>query len=534
VGLLGHIPQDVFNIFLGEAADLLGQWDEACCVLEKGDDTREALLWVMRSAQNLRRASRGVGLEEFAQALGSCEELIRELLRSDSQPHRAVLDTLALAHATLSRWLVGVRTDPDYVEDITALSDAIRICRSGIQRAIAEAQSMTAAAQDESHALPTMRMQKDNSLHAVNSSISLAQIRVEELIDAVGQLSTQHAVLAQCLKNGDRNSDAFNNAWEISFKLSSELQNRSVGLRMTSLAKLFGRVEDCILDLAEERGVALQFDHDGSDVEVDAALVDGLWKTLSQIVMTAFEIDFDTPDDRVRVGKLPSIVLKLTATAENGLVKICLEDDGRGIGENEPTNTSVELKSRLEDVRKHLAGISGTLRVIAEKNKATSYQISLPESLRLMDVVVVESLEQIYSLPNHLIDEVLEPGNFHTHTLRGDKQFIEYNAKIYPFVTLSELLEKVPPRQRPRVQASIAIERAHALLLRCGRETIALGVDKLIGKERSVVTPLTPHLQNVKGLAGTMMTGSGEPVLVVDLVEITDVFWTQRGEREVA
>jgi len=118
VGLLGHIPQDVFNIFLGEAADLLGQWDEACCQLEKGGDTREALLWIMRTAQNLRRASRGVGLDDFAQTLGSTEELIRELLKSDVQPHRTILDTLTLAHSTLCRWLVGVRTDPDTLKTL--------------------------------------------------------------------------------------------------------------------------------------------------------------------------------------------------------------------------------------------------------------------------------------------------------------------------------------------------------------------------------------------------------------------------------
>ncbi|MFZ9518867.1 MAG: chemotaxis protein CheW [Silvanigrellaceae bacterium] len=533
MGLLGHIPQDVFNIFLGEAADLLGQWDEACCALEKGEDTREALLWVMRCAQNLRRASRGVGLEEFAQTLGSSEELIRELLRSDSQPHKAILDTLTLAHSTLSRWLVGVRTDPDYVEDITALSDAIRICRSGMQRALAESQSMSAGSQDEPSGIQSVHLQKEGSLHA-NQTISLEQLRIEELIDSVGRLSTQHAVMAQCLKVGERNSETFNNAWDICSQLSIEIQNRAVGLRMTSLVKLFGRIEDYILDLAEERGLALQFDHDGGEVEVDVALIDGLWKTLSQLVMTAFEMDFDTPDERVQVGKLPSIVFKLSATSENGVVRISLEDDGRGIGENEPTNSSTELRRRLDEVRKHLSVISGTVKVISEKDKTSSYQISLPESLRLMDVVVVESLDQIYSLPNQVIDDLVEPGHFKTHTLRGDKQFIEYNSKIYPFVTLSELLEKVPPRQRPRVQASIAIEKAHALLLRCGREPIALGIDRLIGKERSVVTPLAPHLQNVKGIAGTMMTGSGDPVLMVDLVDITDAFWSQRTDREVA
>lgn len=534
MGLLGHIPQDVFNIFLGEAADLLGQWDEACFALEKGDDTREALLWVMRTAQNLRRASRGVGLDEFAQALASAEELIRDLLKSEAPPHRSVLDTLLLAHSTLCRWLAGVRTDPDYVEDITSLSDAIRICRSGIQRAAAEAQAASALSADISTGHQLAGNTKEQTRSTQETIAGVPQQRIEELIDMVGRLATQHGVLAHCGQSNDRTSLEFTRALEQSFKLSSELQSRVVNLRMTSLVKLFDRIEDYVLDLAEERHFALQFDHEGDDVELDVSLIDGLWKPFTHLITTAFEIGFDSPEERVKTGKLPGLVVKLSAGSENGIVKISLEDDGRGIGENETSVSAEELKKRLEEIRSMLCPISGTLKVVAHKDKATSYQISLPESLRLMDIVLVESGEQSFAVPSHVVDEIIEPGQFHTHTLRGDKQFIEYNSRIYPFVTLSELLEKTPPTPRPRVQATLAIERGHVMLLRCGREPIALGVDILKSRQRSVINPLSPHLQNVRGLAGVLTNGDGEPILVVDIVEVTDAFWAPRPEREVA
>jgi chemotaxis protein histidine kinase CheA len=534
VGLLGHIPQDVLNIFLAESADLLGQWDEACYILEKGGDSREALLWLMRTAQSLRRASRGVGLEDFAQALASTEELIRELLKSDLQPHRTILDVLALAHTTLGRWLVGVRTDPDYVEDISALSDAVRICRSSLQRAAEDAKYVPAGSSDSSTLVRLNSESGENQQSLRGTAGTVAPLRIEELIDAVGRLATQHGVLSQFSRQNDRGSAQFLMALENSFKLSTELQTCAVRLRMIPLAKLFEKLSDFVLDLSEDRRVALQFDCEGQDVELDAALVEGLWRPLSNLVQIAFDLNFDTPDERVRGGKLPSLILKLSAKSENGTVQILIEDDGKGVSENDNSITGGELKTELEKVRALLSAVSGTLKVAAQKDRSTCFQIVLPESLRLMDIVVVQCQNQSFAIPSHVIDQIIEPGLFHTHILRGDKQFIEYSSKIYPFVTLPELLEKSPPQKIPRVQASVAIERGHVILLRCGRDPIALGIETILEKQRSVVNPLSPHLQNVRGLSGTVMTGRGEPVIMLDIVEITGAFWAPKHDREAA
>ena len=126
MALLGHITPEVINIFLSEAADLLGQWDEACVALESGSDPREALLWISRTTQSLRRASRGIGFEEFSQTLGSAEEYLRMVLRASSGPGPDVAATLMMTHGVLSRWVVGLRTDAKYREDLSDLNDSIR------------------------------------------------------------------------------------------------------------------------------------------------------------------------------------------------------------------------------------------------------------------------------------------------------------------------------------------------------------------------------------------------------------------------
>lgn len=534
VGALGHIDQDVLNIFLAEAADLLGQWDEACCMLEKGGDTREALLWLMRSAQSLRRASRGVGLDDFAHALASSEELIRELLRADLHPHKTIIDALALAHTTLGRWLVGVRMDPDYVEDVSALSDAVRICRSGLQKAIEDAKYLTASRLQAGTSAVSGGQFADvqNTLKAQVTGASPA--RIEELIDAVGRLSTQHGILVQGSRHNERDSVEFLAALENSQKLLTDLQSRSVRLRMIPVAKLFERLSDFALDLSEDRRIAMQFDCEGQDVELDVALVEGLWRPLSNLIQIAFDFNFDTPEERIKTGKLPSLVMKLCASSENGIVTVSMDDDGKGISENDSSQAGLSFKSELEKVRCLLNSVAGSLTASSSRDKSGSFRITLPESPRLMDLVIVSSQEQSFAVPNHVIDETIEPGVFHTHVLRGDKQFIEHNSKIYPFVMINELLDKNTSRNMPRVQASLAIERSCVLLVRCGRDPIALGVDCVVEKLRSVVNPLSPHLQNVRGLSGTIMRGNDSPILFLDLLELSGAFWSPKSDREAA
>jgi len=545
VTILGHITPEVINIFLSEAADLLGQWDEACFSLENNGDAREALLWVSRSIQSLRRASRGIGLEDFAQTLNTTDEYLRLVLRSGSISAGDVSATLMLTHNVLSRWIVGLRADAAYREDVTELNDSIRQQKASVQevldeeRKLADARSVSLESgetQEDDQARSAARDAAVKSLVESGANAVLAQSdeRIQQLIDLVARISTQQSSVETAAARVDIVSPQLKRMIGNTSRMIADLCEAAVSLRLVPIDGLFERLAVFAVESAQCKGAAIQVDYDGQTTLIDKESLGSLWEPVSKLIRWMVETSFESPEERVRSGKLPMGVLRISAHAKNSVVRIVLEDDGRGQGDGDSTPGGQNLRSFVDAARSMLRELSATLSVHSAVGRSTRIEITVPAAPRLIDLVTVNCNEQPYAIARHALEEVIDPGSFSTHILRGDKQLIEFNGKLFPFVTLVELLEKTPTAVRRRVQATVAIEKGHVLLVRIGRDTIAVGVEQIVRTIRTLVTPPQPHLDGVKGLSGTFISGTGEPVLVVDILEIAASFIGNGQEREVA
>lgn len=544
--VLGHITPEVINIFLSEAADLLGQWDEACFSLDNGGDSREALLWISRSIQSLRRASRGIGLEDFAQTLNAADEYLRLVLRAGHPFDIEVSSTLMLTHGVLSRWIVGLRTDAQYREDLTDLNDSIRQQKATVQkriedeRAINDSKSISTESDelvsDGSLTQSTVHETALRSLVESNGGTLLSETdtRIPHLIDLLAQLSTQHSAIENAFGKSTEGSPKTQRMLGNMGLLINELCESAVGLRLVPVGGLFERLALFAVESAQCKGAAIQVDYDGQLNLLDKSLVSSLWDPLSRVVRWMVETSFEPPEERVKTGKLPMGVLRMSATTKNSIVKIVIEDDGRGQGDGDSTPQGQAVRTFVDTARSLLREMSATLIVHAALGRSTKVEINVPAAPRLLELAFVHCSDLMYAIPLHVLDDIIEPGCFNTHILRGDKQLIEYNGKLYPFVTLLELLEKTQPSVRLKVQATVAIERGHVLLVRFGRDFIAVGVDQLLSKKSTLVTPPQSHLAGVKGLLGTIISGSGEPVPVIDILEAAASFLGSRQDREVA
>jgi len=151
----------------------------------------------------------------------------------------------------------------------------------------------------------------------------------------------------------------------------------------------------------------------------------------------------------------------------------------------------------------------------------------------MMELVHVMCSQRHYVLPLHTVQTLIDPGTFSTHVLRGEKQLVEHNGKLYPFVTLTEVIEKTPLTKR-RVEQTVAIEKGFVALVRYGRDTVAVGIDAVYETSTRIVHPLQQHLAQVRGLFGTVIDATGEPIFAVDLLEVIDSFLRFGTDREAA
>lgn len=546
MAFLGHITPEVVDIFLSEAADLLGQWDEACYALENEGDPREALLWVSRCTQSLRRASRGMGLEEFSQTLNSTEEYVRLVLRAASNPGPEVARTLTLTHGVLSRWVVGLRTDAHHTESLDEVNDSIRTQKASIQsildeeRALNNIRTLTThdgSAEEEARTDETSQEQATASkallenmhwdLHAETEG------RVDALIHLAGKLSAYGLSLERLVRGESLQVHDLKQTVNNTSHFIEHLCGSAVELRKAPLAHFLERLAGFAIESAQSKGCSVQFDYDGQGVLVDKKLLSTLWEPVSRVVRWMIENSFEIPEERVKSGKLPMGFVRMQASSKGHLIVLSIEDDGRGQGDGDATPQGLVLRNVIESIRSQLRVHTAALLVEAHLGRSTRIDIVFPASPFLMETTTVSCAQRRFALPSHMVHALIEPGTFSTHVLRGDKQLVEYSGKLYPFVTLNEAVEKAPLLRR-RVEETVAIEKGYVALVRYGRDTVAVGIDEVHQTELRIVTPLQRHLARARGLIGTIIDAHGIPVFAVDMFEVIESFLRVGSEREVA
>lgn len=545
MAFLGHITPEVVDIFLSEAADLLGQWDEACYALENDGDPREALLWISRCTQSLRRASRGMGLEEFAQTLNATEEYVRLVLRAAAQPGPEVPRTLALTHGVLSRWVVGLRTDAHHTENLEEVNESIRTQKASIQsllddeRAASSVRSLTtnssnalteADGSDEDSLVQESAVQLENAQWDV---LSETETKIDSIIHLAGKLSAYALSLDHDVRSEKMSIRDLKQNINVSSFLVEQLCSSAVELRKVPLSGLLERLAGFAIESAQCKGCSIQFDYEGQGVLVDKKLVGRLWDPISKLVRWMIEHSFESPEERVKAGKLPMGFLRVQAAAKGHLVSLVLEDDGQGQGDGDATPHGMLLKNFVDLVRAQLRVLSATLSVESHLGRSTRIEVVFPASPWMMELIPVTCSQKQFALPSHSVHSIIDPGTFSTHVLRGDKQLVEYNGKLYPFVMLSEVIEKTPLIKR-RVEQTVAIEKGYVALVRYGRDTVAVGIESVHDTSIRIVTPLQGHLALARGLSGTIIDAFGRPIVIVDLLEVIESFLQIGAEREVA
>lgn len=545
MAFLGHITPEVVDIFLSEAADLLGQWDEACFSLENDGDPREALLWISRCTQSLRRASRGMGLEEFAHTLNSTEEYVRLVLRASVQPGPEVARTLSLTHGVMSRWVVGLRTDAYHTESLEEVNDSIRVQKAAVQalidneRAATQVRSLSTdkVNSDELEDEISQNANQDSGLSQLENAdwdvVTEAETRVDELIHLTGKLSAYALSLHASTHANEMNMRSLRQHLNVSSGLIEQLCHGAVDLKKVPITGLLEKLAAFAVESAQSKGCSIQFDYEGQGVLIDKKLIAKLWEPLSKIVRWMIEHSFEDPEDRVKAGKLPMGFLRIQALSKGNLISVVFEDDGLGQGDGDATPQGLLLKNFVDSVRSQLRSVSATLAVDAHLGRSTRVELVFPASLWMMELVHVMCSQRHYVLPLHTVQTLIDPGTFSTHVLRGEKQLVEHNGKLYPFVTLTEVIEKTPLTKR-RVEQAVAIEKGFVALVRYGRDTVAVGIDAVYETSTRIVHPLQQHLAQVRGLFGTVIDATGEPIFAVDLLEVIDSFLRFGTDREAA
>lgn len=381
------------------------------------------------------------------------------------------------------------------------------------------------------------------------SLISVNLAKLDALHDIVGEIITTESMV---ISNPDLEGlelESFNKAARQLRKLTSELQDTVMSIRMVPLAGVFQKMNRIVRDMKKKLNKDVEFVMEGEDTEVDKSIVDSLQDPLMHLVRNCMDHGIeDNVADRVAEGKPEKGTVKLTAQNSSGEVIITVSDDGAGIDpekilakarkqgiltkpESEYTEREIqnlillpgfstnevvtEYSGRgvgMDVVKSNVEKCGGTIIVDSKKGVGTNFIIKIPLTLAIIDGMEITVGDLVFTVPISTIRESFKAES--SQILRDTKnnEMIMIRGVCYPILRMHEKFA---------IDTEITnLEDGILLLVETDNKSVCIFADKLIGEQQVVVKPFPAYLNkyNIKGegLSGCTIMGDGSISLIID------------------
>lgn len=379
--------------------------------------------------------------------------------------------------------------------------------------------------------------------------ISVNLAKLDALHDIVGEIITTESMV---ISNPDLEGlelESFNKAARDLKKLTSELQDTVMSIRMVPLAGVFQKMNRIVRDMRKKLNKDVEFVLEGEDTEVDKSIVDSLQDPLMHLVRNCMDHGIeDDVQDRINAGKPEKGTLKLTAQNSSGEVVITVSDDGAGIDPDKilnkarrmnllvkpeseysekeiqnlillpgfSTNEQVtEFSGRgvgMDVVKANIEKCNGNIIVDSKKGVGTNFIIKIPLTLAIIDGMEVTVGDLVFTVPISTIRESFKVEQSQILRDTGGNEMIMIRGVCYPILRMHEKFS---------IETDVVnLEDGILLLVETDNKSVCLFADRLIGEQQVVVKPFPKYLSryNIKGegLSGCTIMGDGSISLIID------------------
>ncbi len=377
-----------------------------------------------------------------------------------------------------------------------------------------------------------------------NKSETIQSIRVEshkldKLVDLVGELVTGQASLSQLALS--RNDSSLIRVAEEIERLTAELRDNTMSVRMLNFGTTFNKFKRLIRDLSLELGIEVDLITAGGDTELDKTVIDQLNDPLVHILRNSVDHGIETPDTRQAAGKPRRGSIHLSAQHSGAHVLIKVRDDGAGLDLESIRNKAIEkglisLDGKLTEgetyalifepgfstakavtnvsgrgvgmdvVKKTIGALRGTVEVNSKKGFETTITIKLPLTLAIIDGLLVEVGGDHFVVPLTSVVECVELTQEDLVRHHG-RHLIRVRDQIVPYIRLREQfrINGNPPDIEQIVITEIDSRR------------VGFVVDHVIGKHQTVIKNLSKVYRNVEAISGATIMADGNVALILDI-----------------
>lgn len=320
----------------------------------------------------------------------------------------------------------------------------------------------------------------------------------------------------------------------------SELQNLMMNIRMIPLNHIFNRLPRVVRDVAQYDSKEVEFVMEGGETELDRSVMDGLNDPLLHLIRNSVNHGIESPEAREAAGKPRKGFVKLAAHRDRDNVIIEIIDDGAGINVEKIKKKAVEkgfvtqdgadlltddqaiellfqpgfstadkitdISGRgvgLDVVRRSIEALKGTIRVESTFGKGSRFELLLPPTMAIVDVMIVRINGKRLAIP---ISSIVEVANFRRNTTHhiGKGEAILLRDEVLQIFWLDDM-----------VGSSKVCEIL--IVVQYQKRKCCVPVDVVEGKQEVVVKPLNRFIGTTRGVSGVTILGDGDVVPVLDV-----------------
>jgi len=373
--------------------------------------------------------------------------------------------------------------------------------------------------------------------------IQSVRVDVDQLDDLHGQveqLVTSRIKLRRSVEQAQLDSAA-DHLDELD-KITSSLQDTVMDMRLVPLKKVVDKFPRLVRDLARSQDKEIDFEMEGTDIELDRTILDEISDPLMHLLRNAADHGVEAPDEREAAGKPREGTIRLRGFRERDRVTIEVEDDGRGIDPEGIRDKAVEKgvmtreeADELDDqeaqelvfhagfsttdevtdvsgrgvgmdvVRDTVTRLDGTIEVDSEPGEGTTIGLSLPVTVAIVKILFVQSGEEEYGIPIKNVDEIRRMED--VKTVEGE-EVVTHDDTVYPLVRLGDALN-VPGETKNGDGMLVRVKESE--------RQVAIHCDAVSRQEEVVVKPFEGILSGIPGLSGAAVLGEGDVVTILDV-----------------
>lgn len=595
--------------FLTEALQLLDDSEQAFLALENDKHNADLMNQIFRLAHNLKGTSRAVGFGDVAEFTHEMENLILKVKEGHIDVTDAIVSLLLECNDHVSVMIKMLNMDLDSRFDSTEIIAKIKAALSGqLTTAVAVSEKVHAQEhgevdsevknEDEISAedleilmnfekklngeieapLPDEEVKpvvafspvveavkEENKVQPIHGNkagpakaneddnIRVSLSRVETLNNAVGELVILQTVLNQHREEID--NPLISKSLSQLAKLSKEIQNISMSLRMVPLKQTLQKMQRIIRDTSKSLNKNVNLILEGEDTEIDKTVLERLADPLVHIVRNAVDHGLESTEDRLLAGKDSVGNITIKAAHEGNNLVIEIRDDGKGINPDIIRQKAIEkgvisanatlsrdeivhlvfhpgfsTKSEVSEisgrgvgmdvVRTNIEKMSGEVKVITEVGKGSVFRVMLPLTMAIIEGMVTSIGNERYIIPLTQMYESLSPTSENLFHVNGVGECLKIRGEVIPVFKIAKALQR-----DERLKSSFD---QIAIIVNSPDKPFAVLVDDILHQQQVVIKKLGDEIKNQKGFMGSTILGDGRPAIILDLVELFDTTMKKR------